>query len=266
MRNRKTIYIVLTLIFSVGFYLYDNFSTEDFIETTKEKTSNIKLDLSPTSTTGQIIEHAFYKLSYSEKDEQAEWVAYQLKDEDISSSNFKRPYFIKDPKVLTKSAHYKNYSKSGFDKGHLCPAGDRKFSKLAYNETFLTSNISPQEHKFNAGIWNRLEQKTRYWAKKYKSVYVVTGGVLKNTSKTIGSEKITVPNYFYKIILDYQEPEIKAIAFLIPHKESKSALYKFVTSIDEIEKITGIDFFPKLEDSLENKLEKSSNYSNWIFR
>ncbi|UMB55519.1 DNA/RNA non-specific endonuclease [Lutibacter sp. A64] len=219
----------------------------------------------PSSTTGQIVHHNNYSLSYNEKHEQAEWVAYILKDSHISSTNFKRPYFEKDSKVKTKSAHYKNYSNSGYDKGHLCPAGDRKFSKSAFNETFLTSNISPQEHQFNAGVWNRLEQKTRYWATKYKNLYIVTGGILENSAKTIGSEKVTVPNYFYKIILDFQEPEIKAIAFLIPHENSEKALYKFVTSIDKIEELTGIDFFPKLEDSVENKLETSTNYLNWNF-
>lgn len=266
MRNRRTIYIVLTLIFTIGFFIYDNFSLEDINAISESKTSNSDLNFSPTSTTGVIVNHNFYDLSYHEKHEQAEWVAYHLKDEHISNINHKRPYFEKDLKVLSQSAHYRNYSNSGYDKGHLCPAGDRRFSKFAHDETFLTSNISPQNHEFNAGIWNRLEQKTRYWATKYKNLYIVTGGILENSSKTIGSEKVTVPNYFYKIILDYQEPEIKAIAFLMPHKESRKALYKFVTSIDEIEQLTGIDFFPELEDSLENKLEKSTNYSNWSFR
>ena len=264
MKNRKTIYTLITVFFAVLFFIWDNYSLEDL--STEEASIEVNTtELLPTSTTGQVIHHNNYSLSYNEKHEQAEWVAYFLKDSHISSTNFKRPYFEKDSKVKTKSAHYKNYSNSGYDKGHLCPAGDRKFSKSAFDETFLTSNISPQEHKFNAGVWNRLEQKTRYWATKYKNLYVITGGILENSSKTIGSEKVTVPNYFYKIILDFQEPEIKAIAFLIPHKDSEKALYKFVTSIDKIEELTGIDFFPKLEDSIENKLENSTNYLNWSF-
>lgn len=265
MKNRKTIYAFITVFFAILFFIWDNYSLEDF--GTEAAIINLETaDFLPTSTTGQIIYHNYYTLSYSEKHEQAEWVAYQLSSEHISNQNFKRPYFEKDAKVLTKSAHYKNYSNSGYDKGHLCPAGDRKFSKAAHDETFLTSNISPQEHQFNAGIWNRLEQKTRYWATKYKNLYVVTGGVLENVSKTIGTEKVTVPNYFYKIILDFHEPEIKAIAFLIPHEASEKGLYNFVVSIDKIEALTRIDFFPKIEDSLENELEKSINYNNWSFR
>ena len=142
----------------------------------------------------------------------------------------------------------------------------QKVIKNSYDETFYTSNVTPQRHDFNAGIWNKLEQKTRYWAKKYNHLYVITGGVLENDLKTIGSENVSIPNQFYKILLDYTQPEIKAIAFLMPHKESKKPLYKFVVSIDEIEKLTGIDFFKNLPDDLENKLESNSNYKNWSFR
>ena len=80
----------------------------------------------------------------------------------------------------------RNYKNSGFDRGHLCPAGDRRYSQEAHDETFLTSNISPQDHDFNAGVWNRLEQKVRYWARKYDGVFVVTGGVLNGEMETIG--------------------------------------------------------------------------------
>lgn len=137
----------------------------------------------------------------------------------------------------------------------------------AFNDTFYTSNISPQNHKFNAGLWNRLEQKVRYWTKKYGNLYVITGGVLKNGLKKIGDEKVAVPNQFYKIILDYSNKnKPKAIAFLMPNKDSNKPLYKFTTSIDAIEKLTGIDFFPALPDDVENRLESKSDYKGWSFR
>jgi len=140
-----------------------------------------------------------------------------------------------------------------------------EFSINAYNDTFFTSNISPQEHNFNGGIWSRLEQKVRYWATKYDGVYVITGGVLQSSQITIGKEKVLVPNYFYKVILDNSQGEYKAIAFLMPNKNSNKALYEFVVSIDHIEKMTGIDFFPKLDDKTENRIEKSSDYKSWYF-
>lgn len=260
------------MVFAVGFYLYDNYSgkpiTINSSESSESSNSSTVTDFDylPTSTTKQIIHHNYYSLSYNEKYEQAEWVAYELDKNQLSNSNFKRPYFELDSKVSTKSAHYKNFKNSGYNKGHLCPAGDRKFSEEAFNETFLTSNISPQLYDFNGGIWNRLEQKVRYWAEKYDHLYIITGGILSDNLKTIGTEKVAVPNYFYKIILDYSEPEIKAIAFLMPHQESEKGLYQFVTSIDEIEEMTGIDFFPNLPDEIETELEKSSSYVNWSLR
>ena len=228
----------------------------------KENTNEYFL---PTSTTNQIVHHQNYSLSYSEEHEQAEWVAYELKESQLSSVNHKRPYFEIDKAVKTGAANWRNYKKSGYDRGHLCPAGDRRFSKEAHDETFLTSNISPQNHAFNAGVWNRLEQKVRYWAKKNKGVFVITGGVLKNGLNSIGDENVSVPEQFYKVLLDNTKGEIKILAFLLPHEDSKLPLYKFVVSVDTIESLTGIDFFPQLEDNIEDKLEKSSSYKNWSF-
>ncbi len=256
--------LILIIVYGVNFYqdkeIQDKAVTVG--ATTKETTKTFFL---PTSTTGQIIHHNGYSLSYNEEFEQAEWVAYELKKEHLSKKNFKRPYFEIDKAVKTNAANWRNYKKSGYDKGHLCPAGDRRYSKAAHNETFLTSNISPQEHKFNAGLWNRIEQKTRYWAGRYNGVFVVTGGVLKGKMKTIGDEAVAVPNQFYKIILDYNNGAPKVIAFLTPHKDSKEPLYNYVVSVNSVEALTGIDFFPELDDAIESKIEASDNYKNWRF-
>ena len=225
-----------------------------------------EFDFLPTSKTNQIISHRYYKLSYQEEFEQAEWVAYELKKSYIKNSDFKRPFFIEDSKVKSGSANWKNYKNSGFDKGHLCPAGDMEFAFDAYNDTFLTSNIAPQIHEFNNGVWNRLEQKVRYWAVKYDGIYVITGGVLKSSLETIGKEKVSVPEFFYKILLDDSGENTKMIGFLVPNSESKEPLYSFVVSVDLIEKMTGIDFFPKLENNVESHLEKSTDYKNWSFK
>lgn len=217
----------------------------------------------PISTTGAIVTHNSYTFSYSEKHEQAEWVAYELKQSDLSNNSFERPYFNEDKSVKTQSADWRNYKKSGYDRGHLCPAGDRKYTYEAYKETFLTSNISPQDREFNAGIWNRLEQKVRFWADKYDGVYVVTGGVLKGDMETIGYEDVSVPNEFYKIVVDVTDGKHKAISFLIPNKPSNKSFYEYVVSIDEIEAKTGIDFFADLPDSIEDKLERTIDLKAW---
>ena len=219
----------------------------------------------PSSTYNQIIKHRFYTLSYAEKYEQAEWVAYELNAQSLTNKHYERPFFIKDNLVKTESADWRNYKKSGFDKGHLCPAGDMKFSVDAFEDTFYTSNISPQTHDFNSGIWNTLEEKVRYWAKKYDDIFVITGPVLTSGLETIGRENVAVPNYFYKILINKTNSETKVIAFLVPSVDSQKPLYTFVVSVDELEKATGIDFFETLPDALENELEKNSSYKNWSF-
>lgn len=222
-------------------------------------------DFLPSSTTRQIVKHQYYTLSYNESHEQAEWVAYELKKDYIKNNNYKRPFFIEDNKVNTGSADWRNYKNSNYDKGHLCPAGDMEFTLDAYNETFFTSNISPQVRNFNNGVWNRLEQKVRYWAVKYDGIYVITGGVLESSLMAIGKEKVSVPKFFYKILLDNSGGNLKMIGFLIPNSESDKPLYSFVVSVDHIEKLTGINFFPKLNDNIENQLEKRNDYKNWSF-
>lgn len=274
--NKKSIYGgMCCLIFTTQIVScrYQNDAEETSVkrEDTKPKTeivTNGNFDFLPTSTTSEIVKHKGYTLSYSEEDEQAEWVAYELKKSELNynNNNFKRPFFIEDPEVESRSADWRNYKRSGYDKGHLCPAGDRKFSRESFNETFYTSNIAPQLHEFNEGIWNRLEQKVRYWAGKYDGIYVVTGGILGGNLPTIGDEEVTVPNYFYKVLLDYNNGDYKMIAFLVPHRDSDRPLYEFVVSVDEIEKRTGIDFFPKLNDADENRLEENSDYKEWSFK
>src|SRR5690554_5417485 len=258
-------FIALFIVNKVDFGFLPFNTEQSLSQTSKQEypTTNSVYFL-PTSTTNQIIEHTTYYLSYSEKHEQAEWVAYELKPEHISGGKHKRPYFSQDPKVSTESAHWSNYKNSGYTRGHLLPAGDRVFSKEAYDETFYTSNISPQLHEFNTGIWNSLEMRVRNFVRKNGKVYVVTGGVLTDNLKTIGQEKVAVPEYFYKILLHYDKEEYKMLAYLIPHQEDKrKSLNSYIVATDSIENLTGIDFFSFLEDSIEDELEKTAQ-TKWF--
>ena len=267
--NRKYIYPLVIILVTVGLYYAEGYiDLNNNLFSKKSNSTQISHEefdgnFLPISTTGAIVAHDAYTLSYSEKHEQAEWVAYELKKSDLSNNNFERPYFNEDKSVKTRSADWRNYKNSSYDRGHLCPAGDRRYSYEAYNETFLTSNISPQDREFNAGIWNRLEQKVRFWADKYDGVYVVTGGILKGNMATIGYENVSVPNEFYKIVVDISDGKHKAIAFIIPNKPSGKSFYEYVVSIDEIEAKTGIDFFPNLPDSIEDKMEGMIDLKAW---
>lgn len=268
--NRKYLYPILVILVTIALYYIEKYvdrENEAYPKTSSATTdfSSSEFDESflPSSTTGVIVKHGYFALSYSEEHEQAEWVAYELSEKHLSKNEIERPYFVEDRLVKTKSADYRNYKNSGYDRGHLCPAGDRRFSFDAYHETFLTSNISPQNNEFNAGVWNSLEQKVRFWAEKYKGVYVITGGVLKNGLETIGDEKVSVPEEFYKIIVDASDGNYKAIAFLIPNEPANKSFYDYVVTIDTIEEKTGIDFFPKLSEEIEKNLESTIYLKAW---
>ncbi|KKN50855.1 hypothetical protein LCGC14_0628500 [marine sediment metagenome] len=265
--KRKTIYSILIIITIIGFWLFENFYTPDTysVSETAGLKTEIPINFLPSSSTGAIVEHSFYSLSYNEPFEQAEWVAYTLDKSQLTNDQRKRPFFIEDPKVKTKSADWRNYKGSGYDRGHLCPAGDRRFSEKAFNETFYTSNISPQDRDFNAGIWNRLEQQVRDWARSYDEVFVVTGGVLELGLTEIGDEDVDVPRYFYKIITKGDPSNPEMLGFLFLGKESTKPLRSFTVSIDAIEKRTGIDFFQNLPNEVQDRLEARVELDGWKF-
>jgi len=264
MKN-KTVYALLLTVCVIGFWVFENFYTPATYtdpNTNGEKTNGI---LFPSSTSGDVVHHQYFSLSYSEPHEQAEWVAYELKREHLTYDDRKRPYFIEDPEVRTKSADWKNYRGSGYDRGHLCPAGDRRFSEYAYNETFYTSNISPQDRDFNAGVWNRLEQQVRRWCKKHGDLFVVTGGILEKGLEEIGEEDVDVPQAFYKIVLNTKDDSRGVLAFLIPNKESNAPLQTFLVPIDVLEEKTGLDFFAQQPKMWQDAREHEVDAEGWDF-
>ncbi len=266
-QRNKLIYTLLLLFFIVLFWAIDNFYTPEFISETNDTAvvSIFPEELRPTSTTENIITHRHFILSYSERYEQAEWVAYVLKKDHLTYDDRERPYFIEDPKVKTKSADWRNYKNSGYDRGHLCPAGDRRFSEFAYDETFYTSNISPMKSDFNAGVWNRLEKLIRKWGKEYRTMYVITGGILEEGLAAIGEEDVAVPRAFYKIVARGASDNLEVVTFLIPHRETQQSLSTFLISVDELEMRTGIDYFSTLPEDYEQKLEASVKKGAWKF-
>ena len=220
----------------------------------------------PGSTTGEVISHSGYTLSYSEKHEQAEWVTYELTSAEAQGSITRTNDFRVDHKCRNGSAFLSDFKGSGYDRGHLAPAGDMAYSSTAMSESFLMSNICPQNPSFNRGIWLSLESQVREWAISEGAIIVVTGPVVQNErSISIGSNEVAVPKSFYKIIYDHSEPELKAIAFLLPNKKGYKKLREYVVTIDSLESLTSIDFFPRLPDKHENSLESEINIDNWSF-
>lgn len=211
-----------------------------------------------------LVRHTYYILSYNEKYEQANWVYYSLTDSMVLNGGEERSNSFKmDKLILTGSAKSSDYTKSGYDRGHLCPAADMGFNPLAMNESFLMSNVSPQTPEFNRGIWKELETTVRSWAKKEKSISIVTGPVFKDNKGQIGQEEVLVPGYFFKVIYD-RTGDPRMIAFLFPNAKSDRPLTDFAVTTDEVEKLTGFDFFSQLPDETESKLENSIALSGWF--
>jgi len=213
--------------------------------------------------TGDIYIKDCYALAYEEKHEQASWVQYLLTRKGLKQSPVKRSNdFREDTYITTGSSEKGDYYRSGYDRGHLCPAADRSYSTLAMSHTFLMSNMSPQLPRFNRGIWKKLESEIRKYALKEDSIIVVTGPVLTITPLgTIGANNVTVPGAYYKAIYDLTPPH-KTIAYILPHKEDLSKdLSQYCVSVDILENLTGIDFFPGIRE--EKELESRNSYSAW---
>jgi endonuclease G len=225
----------------------------------------IDLEIPKTKSQHQIVRHLGYTLQYNEKHEQADWVAYILTREETLGGYSRTNDFSPDFKVTSSSANDADYSGSGYDRGHLAPAADMGWSEQSMRESFFYSNMSPQAPSFNRGIWSRAEAFTRIAAYENEKLCVITGPVLEDDLPQIGPNKVSIPRYYYKVLLDFVEPDYKAIAFIIPNKAGAYELSQYAVSVDSVESITGIHFFSALPDSLEQKLESEFNVADWPF-
>lgn len=226
----------------------------------------------------ETVKHSALTLGYSEKDEQAAWVQHIVIPE-VEFANVSRTNdFRIDSLVTTGSAEETDYFLKevqpdgelkydgfGYDRGHLAPSADFRWSQKALSESYFYSNMSPQKPEFNRERWAELESWVRTYVIDFQEpVYVVTGPVLKEGLEQQGGNKVSIPAQFYKIILDLTGDEHKAIAFLMPNDHCAYPVSGYVTSVDEIEKLTGLDFFSTLDDVEESQLEAMNSIDSWI--
>ena len=235
-------------------------------------TKEIEIPLCPATLNGSAEDHEVhsyngFQLCYRETYEDAEWVAYTLTKDELNAVTDRSNKFKADTKISTGSAIPGDYTKSGYDRGHLAPAADLEWSVASMEDSFLMSNMTPQAPDFNRGIWKTLEEQVRTWAGKFGEVTVVTGPILEkaaNEYKTIGKNEVAVPEYFYKALLAKDSDGNKiAVGFILPNQKCDGEIWDYAVSIDEIEKRTGLDFFSLLNDSEENSLEANTNFSEW---
>lgn len=226
--------------------------------------SGLLMQKVPKEMPQQLLRRVGYVVSYNPKTRIPNWVAWHL-----TAAHTTGPYkregigFQEDSDVEGVKVNTFDYNRSGYDRGHMCPSADNKWSQKAQEQSFLMTNVCPQNRNLNVGDWNEMENQCRKWAKQYGSVYIVAGPILYNQKhKTIGKAKVVVPEAFFKVVL-CMEGTPKAIGFIYKNEAGNRPKGDYVNSIDAIERITGFDFFPALEDALEAKVEAEANLSDW---
>lgn len=215
----------------------------------------------------EIVNRANYTLSYNSDHEVANWVSYDLDHSKLKDCVNRTNYFRPDPLIENGTATNADYKKSGYDRGHLLPAGDMKFSKSAMEDTFFYSNITPQPANFNRGRWKQLENLVRAWGLKYEKVWIVTGPVLKGNLHTIGQEKnISIPELYYKVIIRKNKESYSGIGFLMSISTPYRNLDAYVVTIKEVEELAETDFFVFLSPEQKYDAEDLVDLKDWDFK
>ncbi len=212
----------------------------------------------------QILYRKAYTVSYNADMKVPNWVAWHLTRARVQGQGKRmNRAFHEDNEVPAPRATLADYRSSGYDRGHMCPAGDNKWSRDAMYETFLMTNICPQNKRLNSGDWNEIEMACRKWAVKYGDVYIVCGPIfLRREHETIGINRVVVPEAFFKVVVCLGDTP-KGIGFVCRNTDGNRKKDFYVNSIDQVERITGMDFFPSLPDEVENRIEAEVRLEDW---
>ena len=205
-----------------------------------------------------------FALGYSHKRRQAIWVSYQLTAEQLKKRRVRRMNsFMADPAISMAPVQPEEYRATGFDRGHLVPAADMAHDQLPMRHSFFMSNISPQLPGCNRGVWKRIETMTRKIAAKEQTILVICGPLFPESPQMMLNTDIPIPSGFFKVILDLTPP-MKMIGFIVPNRSARNHLKSFVVTVDQVEEITGMDFFSRLHNNIEKPLEsRRSDLSEW---
>lgn len=206
-----------------------------------------------------------YVTSYNHVTRTPNWVAWTLTKEHTYGDNQRsEERFEEDTDVKTPRATYMDYYNSRYDRGHMCPAGDNKWDAQAMTQSFLMTNVCPQNHGLNKEDWNTLEMQCRTWARRYGEVVIVCGPIFSNDNEPrfIGRNRVRVPDSFYKVVYR-QRPQRSVLAVIMDNHGQPQPWQQHVTTVDEVERLTGLDLLPALPDDIETRLEAQSNMDDW---
>ena len=210
-----------------------------------------------------ILRKKSYVVSYNQDTRMPNWVAWQLTAEHTDGELKRMNNFHEEENCPRPRATLQDYKDSGWSRGHMCPAGDNKWSRDAMYDSFSLVNVCPQDSKLNSGVWNSLEMDCRQWARQYGEVYIVCGPVLmKRQHETIGPNKVVVPEAFFKVVL-CMVGKPKAFGVVVRNNEGTKKRDLYYNSVDDVERLTGLDFFPSLPDDIEKVVEAEVNMDEW---
>lgn len=211
----------------------------------------------------QIIRKTSYIVSYNKDTKIPNWVAWHLTAEHTDGPYKRLSNFYEDEDTPLPRATLSDYGGSGWSRGHMCPAGDNKWSETAMYESFSLVNICPQNANLNSGLWNSIEMDCRRWARQYGDIYIVCGPVFMNHEhETIGENKVIIPEAFFKVVLCLNGNP-KAFGLIVRNTDGNKKRDLYYNSVDQVERITGIDFFPALPDDIENEVEAIADIEEW---
>ena len=216
----------------------------------------------PASRTGVLVAYTGFTVSWDDRCKIPEWVAYELTQQEAFAEDVARgDVFWEDTRVRNPS-RLSDYRGSGYDRGHMCPSNDQRWSGQANYDSFSLLNMVPQDHDYNAGIWLTAEKWVRNVAGRYGKVYVATGPLIEKEMKTIGSG-VAVPNSCWKALLVISEGKASSIAVCIPQDAPRGQLHPYVMSVNELEELTGLDLFCNLPDDSEDRIESMKSIKGW---
>ena len=225
---------------------------------------NIEIPSIIEERSDRVITHKGYTVSYNYDWKIPNWVAYELTDAEVNGEVPRYDRFKPDPMVpQDATATTNDYKYSGYDRGHMAPAADMKWDEQVMRESFYLSNIFPQNPNLNGGVWKDLEEQVRDLASQKGKIFVVCGPIVTNPSTTIGENKVVVPQHFFKVLLQENNGEIHTIGFVYENISGRKPMSTYAMTVDEVEKLTKIDFFPSLPNKIENKVESEIDFSKW---
>lgn len=204
-----------------------------------------------------------FTVSFNPDNHTPNWVAWELLGLETTGGNSRYNKFWQDPDI-DGCPTTRDYSNSGYDRGHMCPAADQKWSQEAMVDCFSLANIVPQANALNAGAWKTLESKERLWAVRDSAILIVAGPVYSEEDRgRIGNAGVRVPGAFFKVLAAPWLDEPRGIAFVYPNMVSPGNMEHYVMTIREVEQLTGYDFFHNLPDDIENAIETVSSFRDW---